>query len=168
MGRQKKSEKYFREKQPGEYNMKNFKIVKPKGLHRGNINLEFDIESEYKSRLKLIDSNNISKRIGFVPLWMIKDMYGEPAKDGKVTILLHINDNKIILQNDKTASAVELMIKFHSILNKHIHLSESDLIRTVTNPIRRGIHKIEASDGEIRICLLVKFQQPDEPYILIL
>ena len=42
------------------------------GLHRGNINLEFDIESEYKSRLKLIDSNNISKRIGFVPLWMIK------------------------------------------------------------------------------------------------
>ena len=38
----------------------------------------------------------------------------------------------------------------------------------MTNPIRRGIHKIEASDGEIRICLLVKFQQPDEPYILIL
>ena len=32
--RQKKSEKYFREKQPGEYRMKNFKIVKPKGKHQ--------------------------------------------------------------------------------------------------------------------------------------
>ena len=48
-----------------------------------NIDLEFDIESEYKSRLKFWDANgNRNSSLGFIPLWFIKDIQGEPAKVG--------------------------------------------------------------------------------------
>ena len=48
-----------------------------------NIDLEFDIESEYKSRLKFWDANgNRNSSLGFIPLWFIKDIHGEPAKVG--------------------------------------------------------------------------------------
>ena len=53
------------------------------GLFDVNIDLEFDIESEYKSRLKFWDANgNRNSSLGFIPLWFIKDIQGEPAKVG--------------------------------------------------------------------------------------
>ena len=53
-----------------------------------NIDLEFDIESEYKSRLKFWDANgNRNSSLGFIPLWFIKDIQGEPAKVGSHFIL---------------------------------------------------------------------------------
>jgi hypothetical protein len=135
--------------------MKKFKVLKPKALEHEYVDVEFDYHdtlSEYKSRLKIlkwVDDDSPKMRLGFIPLWAITSITGDPAKDGKLNINLYCG-HLLILQNEDRACSVKLLMEFMAfqVKQQKQNRNSSSISQSLQAPIQRGVLKIQNTTGQ--------------------
>ena len=128
------------------------------------MDVEFDYQdtlSEYKSRLKILkwsdspsslDNHNRPKmRLGFIPLWAISTITGDPAKDGKLNINLCCG-RILTLQNEDKACSVKLLMEFMAFQvneqKQNRTCSRTTISQALRHPIQRGVLKIQNTTGQ--------------------
>ena len=129
------------------------------------VDVEFDYQdtlSEYKSRLKIlkwVDSGSPKMRLGFIPLWAITSITGDPAKDGKLNINLYCG-HILILQNEDKACSVKLLMEFMAFqvkVQKQNRTCSSSITQSLQEPVQRGVLKIQNTTGQFPSEFLIFF-----------
>ena len=65
-----------------------------------------------KSRLKFLNYNSPRTTIGFLPFLAIKELQGDPAKNGRINIVTRSKEeHKICIENDNYAVATKLLVQ---------------------------------------------------------
>ena len=125
------------------------------------MDVEFDYQDkhcQYRSRLKilkwadssLISGNHPKMRLGFIPLWAISKIEGDPAKDGKLNIVLCCG-HTLVLQNEDRACSVKLLMEFMAFQvkeEKQNLISRNTISESLNPPIQRGVLKIQNTTGQ--------------------
>ena len=113
-----------------------------------------------QSRLKLLNYHSPKTTLGFIPILAIKDITGDPAKNGKITIISRIKeDAKLVMENDNFATATKLLIQYQLLASKSCMPTDHDLLNDAIDAFRRptkqGTHRIPDPSGKSNRCAIV-------------
>ena len=109
--------------------------------------------------MKLLDYDSPKTTLGFIPILAIKDITGDPAKNGKITIISRIKeDAKLIMENDNFAIATKLLIQYQLLASKNVMPTDYDALNAIDafrRPTKQGTHRIPDPSGKSNRCAIV-------------